>query len=166
MEQRVVGYGLRHPRERLSPGDPVRTTLQLVRVQVVEAASGKPVASASVSLKLDHQTPRPQWDEVRGVDPWSHGVTNEQGKADIEVEYTMLDRNRGSTPTPSSDLVSVQRYFVRVETDRSPSEEVSVLMRPGASATGKTFQLTVTEIHKPRYIETPGPELGGGDTQL
>jgi hypothetical protein len=147
-------------------GDPVRTTLQRVRLQVVDSASGKPVASASVSLKLDHQTPRPQWDEVRGVDRWSHGVTNNQGKADIEVEYTMLDRNRGSTPTPSSDMVNGQRYFIRVETDGSPSEEVSVLMRPGASAKVKTFQLTVTEIHKPRYVETPGPNLGGGDTQL
>jgi hypothetical protein len=128
---------------------------------VVDAASGKPVAYASVSLKLDHQTPRPQWDEVRGVDPWSHGVTNKDGLSEIEVEYTMLDRHRGSTPTPESDMVNGQRYFVRVEKDQASKEELSVLMKPGISVKGKTLALTVIEIQQPRYVETPGPDLGG-----
>src|SRR4051794_3016147 len=95
-------------------GDPVRTTSQPVRLQVVDSASGNPVAYASVSLKLDDQTPRPQRDEVEVEAPWSHGVTDKEGQAEIEVEYTALDRSRGSKPPAERDWVTGQRYFVRV----------------------------------------------------
>jgi hypothetical protein len=135
-------------------GDPVRTTSQRVRLRVVDSASGKPVAYASVSLKFDHQTPRPQRDELEVDDPWSHGVTDHDGQAEIEVEITALDRSQGSTPSPDRDCVTGQPYFVRVERDRAPDEKSSVLMKPGVSVKGKTLSVTVIEIQQPRYVDT------------
>jgi len=133
---------------------------------VVDSASGKPVAYASVSLKLDLLTPRPQRDEVDVDDPWSHGVTNKDGQAEIEVEITALDRSRGSKPPAERDGVTGQPYFVRVEKDQTPREELSVLMKPGVSVKGKSFTVTVIHIQQPRYVETPGPDFGGQGMEL
>jgi hypothetical protein len=135
-------------------GDPVRTTAQSVRLRVVDSASGKPVAYASVSLKFDHQTPRPQRDEREVDDPWSHGITDHDGQAEIEVEISALDPSRGSTPPPDRDWVTGQPYFIKVERDRAPDEESSVLMKPGVSVKGKTLSVTVIEIQQPRHVDT------------
>jgi len=128
---------------------------------VVDSASGKPVAYASVSLKLDDRSPRPQRDEVDVEDPWSHGVTDKDGQAEIEVEYGALDRSRGSKPPADRDWITGERYFVRVKKDQTPEEESSVLMKPGVSVKGKSFTVTVIQIQQPRYIKTPGPDFGG-----
>jgi hypothetical protein len=135
-------------------GDPVTTTSQLVRLRVVDSASGKPVAYAAVSLKFDDQTPRPQRDEREVEDPWSHGVTDHDGQAEIEVEVTALDRSRGSKPPADRDWVTGQSYFVRVEKDRALDEESSVFMKPGVSVKGKSLTVTVIQIQQPRYVET------------
>jgi hypothetical protein len=142
-------------------GDPVRTTSQVVRLRVVDSASGKPVAYESVSLKLDDQTPRPQRDEREVDDPWSHGVTNHDGQAEIEIEYTALDRSRESEPSADRDWITSWPYFVRVEKVPAPAEELNVLMLPGVTVKGKSFTVTVIRIQQPRYVETPGPDFSG-----
>jgi hypothetical protein len=53
-----------------------------------------------------------------------------------------------------------------VEKDRTPEEESSVLMKPGVSVKGKSFTVTVIQIQQPRYVETPGPDLGGQGIKL
>jgi hypothetical protein len=135
-------------------GDPVKTTSQSVRLRVVDLTSGKPVAGASVSLKLDYLTPHPQSDEVRGYDPWFHSVTAGDGQADIAVEYTALDRSWGANPPAGRDWVTGKPYLVRVEKDQTPEEESSVVMKVGGSVKGKAFTVIVIRIKKPRYTET------------
>jgi len=111
-------------------------------------------------LRDDHK--RQTWEQ----DPWFRGVTDEDGQAGIEVEYTALDRSRGSTPPAERDFVTGQPYLVRVNQDQTPEEKLSVLMNPGVSVKGKSFTVTVIHIQQPRYVETPGPDFGGQGMEL
>jgi hypothetical protein len=162
----------------LGCGDPVRTTAQWVRLRVVDAALGKPVVGAEVLRKSDfeaqhplaekkgqpplspketHEHHRRFWEEQ----PWFRGTTDADGQADLVVEYTVLDRARGSTPPAWRDWVTGKPHLVRVkmvqlpgkrewtEPGESPEERVSLVMEPGRSADGRTVTVTVVEIHKP-----------------
>jgi hypothetical protein len=44
-------------------------------------------------------------------------------------------------------------YLVRVEEGDQPEEELSVVIKPGASVEGKAYTVTVVDIQEPRYVE-------------
>ncbi len=161
------------------PGDPVRTTSQAIRLRVIDSASGKPVSYADVFLKDDFdsafrlsqqetsdwpfkeketvQPPKAQrWYHRRVWEqqPWFRAPSDKDGQAEIEVECTALDFTQGSEPPAQRDNVTGRPYLVRVKKDQAPEEESSVLMKPGESVKGKSFTVTVTDIHAPRYVET------------
>ena len=148
--------------------DPVRTTWQTLRLRVTDPASGNPVAGAQVRLKLDFERAEPlsqetlkppeQWHEERRKfweqSPWSPGVTDKDGRAEIGIKRTALDRTWGSKPPASRDTITGKPYLVKVKTGEVPEEELSVIMKPGESVKGKSFTVTVIDIQEPRYVET------------
>jgi hypothetical protein len=86
--------------------------------------------------------------------PWFRGVTDKDGKADVAVTYTELDRSKGAKPPAWRDRVTRKPFLVKVRAGELPEEELSVLMKPGESVKGKSFTVTVNEIQAPRYVET------------
>ncbi len=148
--------------------DPVRTTLQPIRLKVVDSASGKPVAGAQVLLKYDFETAQPlpnetdqpaeEWHkhkrEIWEQQSWIRGITDKDGQTDIAVKYTVIDRSRGSNPPAWRDWVTDKPFLIRVKESQSPEEESSLLMKPGESMKGKSYTVTVIEIQEPRYVET------------
>lgn len=149
-------------------GDPVRTTSQPIRLRVSESVSGKPVAYADVSLKVDFDAAYPISEETRSPpelwhrearavwkqQPWTKSSTNNEGLAEMEYESTVLDWTTGSEPPPERDKVTGLPYLIRVQKDKISAQELSVLMKPGQSANGKSFTVTVIDVQAPRYIET------------
>ncbi len=146
--------------------DPVRTTLQPVRLEVVDSTSGQPVVGAQVSLIFDEATARPLSKETELTpeewhkrieayrQPGFRGVTNKRGQADIDAKYTSLDRTSGSKPPSWKNFVTGQPYLIKVKAGEVPEEEMSVVMKAGASVKGKSYTVTVTDIQEPRYVET------------
>ncbi|MHB9081560.1 MAG: hypothetical protein ACYC3X_29170 [Pirellulaceae bacterium] len=144
----------------------MRTTLQPVRLEVVDSASGEPVVGAQVSLAFDEAAARPLSKEMELTPeewkkrieayqrPGFRGVTNKQGQADIDAEFTSLDRTSGSTPPSGKDFVTGQPYLIKVKAGEVPEEQMSLVMKPGASVKKKSFTVTVLDIHEPRYVET------------
>ena len=131
-------------------GDPVRTTSQTVRLQVIDSASGKPVAYADVYLKVDFDAAYPLSEETRQPpeywhkqarqvwkeQPWFRGPTNKDGQVEIQIESTMLDRSSESKPPPERDEVTSLPYLVRVQKDQTPEEQASLVMKSGAYCEG------------------------------
>ena len=148
--------------------DPVRTTWQTFRLRVVDSASGNPVAGASVRVKYDFERAEPLFQEtlkppeVRHEErrkfweqfPWSSGVTDKDGRAEIGIKRTALDRTSGSKPLANRDTVTGKPYLVKVTQGEVPEEKSSVLMKPGESVKGKSYTITVIDIQQPRYVET------------
>ena len=146
--------------------DPVRTTSQPVRLRVVDSASGEPVIGAQVFLIFDEATARPlsketeltpeEWHKRMEAyrQPGFRGLTNKFGQANIDAQYTSLDRTSGSTPPSGKDFVTGQPYLIKVKADELPEEEMRVVIKAGASVEGKSFSVTVLDIKEPRYVET------------
>jgi len=152
--------------------DPVRTTGQLVRLQVVDSTSQQPVEDAKVSLKFDcltgaarqpkHQEevmPPEEWDDhnlriaLEGY-VWQVGRTDSQGQVDIDLMYTGIDKTRGPEPPPSRDDVTGLPYLIMVRGGQLPEEELSVVMKPGASVKGKAYNLFSAHLDG-NYFELP-----------
>lgn len=138
--------------------DPVRTTLQHVRLQVTKSESGRPVDGALIWLRYDYdrgerflKRDTEYWKEVS---PWHAGVTNKQGEVKVGIQYTGIDRTIGAKPPAWRDWVTGQPYVIRVRGDK-PQEEFSLVIRPNTSAKGKFFAVSVLEIERPRYV---GPD--------
>jgi hypothetical protein len=136
--------------------DPVRTTLQDVRLQVTKSDGGQPAAGALVWLRYDYdrgerflKRDTEYWKEVS---PWHAGVTDKQGKVKVGIEYTVLDRTIWGKPPAWRDWVTGQPYVMRVRGDQPQEELFSLILRRGASAKGKSFNISVLEIEKPRYV--------------
>jgi hypothetical protein len=146
--------------------DPVRTTLQPVRLQVVDSTSGQVVVGAQVSLAFDLAAASPlsketeltpeEWKQrVEAFQqPWFRGATTEQGQVDLDVEFTSLDRTSGPQPPSGKDFVTGQPYRIKVKVGEAPEEEMSLVMKRGATITGKSWTVTVLEIDAPRYVAT------------
>ncbi len=148
--------------------DPVRTTQQSVRLQVVDSTSDTPVAGVQLQLKYDfnraeplsketleprealHKGKREFWEAF----PWSCGVSGRDGQVQISIEYTSLDRTSGCKPPASRDMISGKPYQVKVKAGEVPEEELSVVMKHGASVKTKFYTVTVLEIQEPQYVET------------
>lgn len=148
--------------------DPVRTTSQTLHLRVTDSASGNPVADAKLRVKYDFEradlllqetrNPPEVW-HAEGFEfwqrfPWSPGVTDKDGQAEIGVKYTVIDRTRGARPPASRDWITGKPYLLKLAKGESPEEELSVLMKPGESVKGKSFTVTVIDIQQPRYVET------------
>jgi hypothetical protein len=144
--------------------DPVRSTVQLVRLQLIDSATKQPVVSAQLLLLqhfLEHPLSETQltseewrhyqrlWDQAR----WFRGVTDEDGKAYIIVEYTALDRSRESRPPADRDWVTGKPFIVRVVNGQKPEERMSLVMEPGESAQKGTVTVTVLKIQGPWYVD-------------
>jgi len=99
-------------------------------------------------MRDDHK--RQSWEE----DLWFRGVTDADGQVQIEVEYTAIDRSRGSKPGPESDAVTGQPFVVTVERDQTYKHTSIILMNRAVSVKGKLFTVIVNEIQQPRYVET------------
>ena len=148
--------------------DPVRTTIQSVRLQVVDANTDKPVVGVLVSLRTDYVTLRPlsneinmtadEWDrykrEIWDRQPWFSAVTDAHGYANIDIRYTALDRTNGPTPPSSRDFVTGKPYVVRVGRDGPVEEQLAMPMMPGESARGKSYVVTVNAVCQPNYVNT------------
>jgi len=138
-------------------GDPVRTTLQPVLLEVTESISGQPVADAKVSLKYDcdhYISETDEWSEwKRTTYKWFSGTTDVDGEAEVGVVWTVLDRTIGPTPPPWRDDVTGKVYLVRVKTDQV-QEEHSLAMHPSALIRGKRFTVHVLRIRQPQYVKT------------
>ncbi|MDY0170083.1 MAG: hypothetical protein RBS80_26300 [Thermoguttaceae bacterium] len=144
----------------------MRSTSQLVRLQVVDSASGQPVVGAQVSLAFDEAAARPLSKETELTPqewkkrieayqrPGFRGVTNKQGQAEIDAKFTLLDRTSGSKPPSGKDFVTGHPYLIKVKAGEVPEEETSLVMKIGASVKGKSFAVTVLDIQSPRYVET------------
>ena len=136
--------------------DPVRTTVQPVRLQVTGPHSTTAVRNARVSLKFDYDGNVPATDRLpeaqRPSYLWFSGETGETGEAEILVKWTMLDRSLGPNPPAWRDQVTGRAYLVRVE--KGQTQEVSLVMSSGASVEGEDFDIEVLNIEEPRYIET------------
>lgn len=148
--------------------DPVRTTSQVVRLQVVDAGAGQPVAGAQVSLAFDEAAARPLSKETELTPqewkkrieayqrPGFQSFTNKQGQADIDAKFTSLDRTSGSKPPSGRDFVTGHPYLIKVKAGEVPEEEMSLVMTISASVKGKSFTVTVLDIQGPRYVKTKG----------
>jgi hypothetical protein len=138
-------------------GDPVRTTLQPVSFKVTNTDSGGPAANAEVSLKWDSEDYAPRADErnsrQREADNWFLGRSNEDGKAEVGIIWTVLDRTWGPTPPSWRDYATEVPYVVRLQKDQV-CEVHRLILRPGAIARGKALTVCVVEIQPPRYIRT------------
>jgi hypothetical protein len=134
---------------------------------VVSFPSGQPAVGAEVRLKNDfdreahtypdtdspeawHKHMREFWDQC----PWFSDVTDKDGQAAVCIKYTALDRSWCSKPPASRDWVSGRPFLVKVKQGSMPEEELSVLMKPGESLTGKVFAVTVLEVQQPKYVPT------------
>jgi hypothetical protein len=148
--------------------DPVRTTSQIVRLQVVDSVSGQPVVGATVSLAFDQASARPLSKETElTAEEWKRyikdhqqpgfrGVTNNRGQVDIHTKVTSLDRTSGATPPPYKDFVTGYPYLINVKAGELPAEEASLVMKIGDSFKEKSFTVTVLDIQGPRYVERDG----------
>lgn len=138
-------------------GDPVRTTMQPVLLKVTDSVSGRPVTDAEVSLRydFDHYVPKTdEWSEWKR-DTYKRflGKTDANGKANVDVVWTVLDRTIGPTPPSWRDDVTGKFYLLRVAKEQV-REEHSLAMQPGATIRGQAFTVQVLEIQQPRYIKT------------
>jgi hypothetical protein len=106
-----------------------------------------------------HRTKRNYWDRS----PWFVGNTDDRGEAEIDAVYVEIDRTRGSKPPPRRDDVSGQPFLVKVKERQSPEQELSVVMKPGASVTGKSYTVTVIDIERPRYVKGSATEEVSGE---
>jgi hypothetical protein len=123
--------------------DPVRTTVQSVTLRVLDADSGQPVADAVVMLK-----------HVGAQSDWLPGVTDKDGKAEIEFKVTALDRTRGSTPPPERNWILNRPGQIKVRRDQGPQEEFNLVVKPDATVKGKSYTVEIIEIQEPRYVPT------------
>jgi hypothetical protein len=148
------------------PGDPVRTTRQILRLRVVDSASGDPVVGVNVEVKQDYEHSegasrelqrrskqgqgylREWWAEL----PWFSCVTDNDGRAEAAIVTTALDRTWGSRPPASRDTITAEPYFVRLNASHEPQETLRLLMRTNEVVKGKRFAVTVIEIEQPVYI--------------
>jgi len=142
----------------LSAGcDPVRTTVQPVLLRVTASDVGSLVKNADVALKFDYDRNIPPTEQLpetqRPTYPWFSATTGEDGRAEILVKWTMLDRSLRSNPPVWRDQVTGKSYLVRVSRDQT-HEAKSLSMNPGASVRGDVFTVHVIEIQKPRYVQT------------
>jgi len=148
--------------------DPVRTTWQTTRLRVGDSVSGNPVADAQVRMEYDferaeplsketlkppeywHEDKRKFWKEF----PWPSGVTDKDGRVELGIKRTALDRTRGGTPPASRDIITGKPYLISVKENEKPEERLSVPMKPNELVKGKSYTVTVIAIQEPRYIET------------
>ena len=162
----------------LSTGcDPVRKTSQIVHLQVSNSGSGEVVAGAEVQLKYDferaeplppetgrepewydreasHQFKSEQWAES----PWSIGTTDNNGRADVNLEYVRIDHTpRIIFKPPSWRDESEKPYLIKVAKEQI-QEEFSLVMQPGASVQGESFTVSIIDIEEPRYVKLSSEE--------
>ena len=150
------------------PGcDPVRTIRHSVRIAVTDE-NGLPAPNLRVSMKesweswrlwvpattkTEMEYHRARWhNDIR----WLDGVTDAQGKSAIEIERTGLDHTRGNEPPASSDVVSNREYMIRLE-GCDAQDEMRVVMKVGARATGSRYTIEIEGIDKPTYADVIAP---------
>jgi hypothetical protein len=149
----------------LSGCDPVRTIRHNVRMAVL-GEQRLPVGDVKVSMKESWESWQTWGGGIKADEeayyrqrwasdfvPWLAGVTDAQGGAVIPIEITALDRTRGNEPPANRDTVSNREYIIRLQGQKA-EDELRLVMKPGASAKGKSFTVTVVEIERPRYVET------------
>jgi hypothetical protein len=148
--------------------DPVRTTVQDVRLKIIDSAPGNPAVGAQVWLKYDYEKKEPgEWMKgwtpedsnkfmktLGDTMPWYYGVVSPSGQAVIGVKNTMLDRTRGHFPPHSRDMVSGKPYLITVKNGQA-YEEFALVMRLGESVRGKSFTVSVDSPGEPYYVEGP-----------
>lgn len=147
-------------------GDPVRTTLQAVRLQVKDSISGQPLVGVKLFLKSDFDKRYPfseteltkkDWDHRKNFweqQSWFESITDKHGIASITVTHTQIDRTWGSKPPPSRDQVTNQPYIVKVQlTSDKIANPVEIVLADDKTGNGSRLTVTVLEVGKPQYIE-------------
>jgi hypothetical protein len=138
--------------------DPARTTLQPVRLQIINSVSKQSIPGASVEMKFDYDrfsakkeqtaNERKRWEKWSG----NTGITDKQGQIVIEVKWTVLDRSIGPEPPAWRDWVSGRPYLIKVKKGQL-YEEFNLVMKPDTLVHGKTFSVYILDIQKPRYVK-------------
>ena len=136
--------------------DPVRTTMQHVHSQVVHSSSGKPALGASVQLKGPYDKASVSLKNVTeeqwlSFPPIHLGLTDKHGVAVVPIKITAVAHSLGwSTPR---DRVTGFEYLCKVV--RAEGADLLALeMRPGVSARGKHFGVSIKKIGQVRYVRT------------
>ena len=140
--------------------DPVRKTLQPVRLQIANSTTEQSVVGAQVWMRYDYerneplseQEQRPSRREVWNQTPWDFGASDKQGQATVDIGYVVLDRTIGSKPPSWRDWVTEKAYLVLIRKDQV-HEEFSLVIQPGVSLQGKFFTVSVIGIQEPRYVK-------------
>lgn len=148
--------------------DPVRTTKQTLRIQVLDLRSGMPLAGARLEVKEDFdggqaslpierrltgaklREAREFWDGL----PWSTCTTDYEGNAECSIVQTMLDRTRGQVPPRNRDNVTDVPFLIRIHPGNASEEALSIRMSPGHHVEGTCFRVDVLGVQKPEYIPT------------
>jgi uncharacterized protein YeaO (DUF488 family) len=146
----------------LSGCDPVRTITHDVTIAVSDA-QGLPARDLKVSMKESWESWRTWGSGVSKNDeahcrqvwagdfvPWRQGTTNAQGRVIITVEVTAIDSTRGNEPPACRDTVSNREFIIKLQ-GQNVQDEVRLLMKPGASAKGKSHTVAFIDIEKPHY---------------
>jgi hypothetical protein len=148
--------------------DPVRTTVQSVRLKVLDAKSGQPIVGVKVETKFDFDhgeplsaetlEPKGEWHEHKRkfweTLPWFSGFTDNKGEVEIQTQETRLDRTWGSTPPPERDVLLGKPYLIKIAREQEATEDVSVAMNPDATGKTKSYSVEVLDVQKPRYVPT------------
>jgi len=139
--------------------DPVRRTSQIVSLRITDITTEKQEHNATVSLKYCIErgeyflnAPDQRWYKEWYNGPWDNGTTDQNGRVDIDIKWTTIDRTLGATPPVSRDIVSGQPYRVKIKKDQI-LEEINLIMREGELVRGSRFAIMVLKIQKPRYIK-------------
>ncbi len=137
-------------------GDPVRTTVQHVVAEVIDSRTGGPVADAQLSLQYNYAANVPLKEQrphsQRPVFQKSSAKTDSHGRANVRIEWTMLDRTIGTKPPDWRPNVKGGIYLLDVKKG-SIREEHSLAMQPEAIVTGATFTVRILDIMPPQYVE-------------
>ena len=120
--------------------DPVRTTSQTVRIEILDAENGTPISGLQVRLKS-------------GFGLWFSASTNSQGLAEISVESTMIDRSRSATP--SRNLIhGITPFDFELVASDGDAELCSMIIEAGSSKICNDYKIVIKSIDAAVYIPT------------
>ncbi len=125
------------------------------------------MSGVKVLLRFDHASvlpttqesgmPEEEWNrykrEAWDQQPWFHDFTDKQGRADVDVQDTSIDRTKGAKTPRWRDLTG-ERYHIWVRKDESTDEKVSVVMKEGEMVKGHAFTVRILRIQQPQYVRT------------
>ncbi len=140
--------------------DPTRTTTQTVTLLITDKQQIMSIPNIKVRLQQGYvpRLPGGSRGDIRGQDrweyyaPWHEGVSDASGHASVAVVIIGMDRNRGSTPPQSRDILD-DTFVVQVVNMDGHMEQSDLRLTPGTVGETESFIIKVEEISQPQYIQ-------------